>query len=228
MHHMIQLINKKEVARGTIAFMFTKPKKFSYRPGHYVDMTIPRILDPEDPDNIRSFSLTSAPYESSLIITVRIRESAFKQTLNALKPGDTVDIEGPKGEFILPNNKLQCLVMLAGGIGITPFYSMLRQCFHEQYIQQFVLLYSNRTHLDAPFLEELTHITSFLNVTFMPVFTQEGDGHINEALLTRLLGNTDPLYYIAGPPAMVGGMQALLYRLKVSPDRIRLDEFTGY
>jgi len=236
----ITLKKRKEVARGTVAFYFEKPTGFFFRAGQYIDMTIPDKLDPQDPNNIRSFSLASAPFEQELIIATRIRpESPFKQVLQQLQLADTVTIQGPLGEFWLAKKTAEPAVLIAGGIGITPFYSMLKQAAHDKRQQQLFLFYSNRTHADAPFLQELSQLAQTGLYTLIPLFTQEEDdyfesarnklAYIDEALLNRHLNNPmAPTYYIAGPPAFVGAMQRVLMRLNISMKKVKLDEFTGY
>lgn len=226
----IALKKRHEVAQGTVAFCFEKPKNFSFQPGQYVDMTIPDKLEPQDSNNIHSFSLASAPFEQELIIATRIRpESLFKQTMQQLELKDTVTIQGPLGEFLLAKKTTQPAVFIAGGIGITPFYSILKQAAHDKRQQQLLLFYSNRTHADAPFLLELSRLAQTGLYILIPVFTQEGDDYIDEALLNRHLSNAlIPTCYIAGPPAFVGAMQRVLMRLGVSMNKVKLDEFTGY
>lgn len=228
MNYSIKLIKSYEVARDTKAFYFKKPETFSYQAGQYIDMTIPDKLDPKDPDSIRSFTLASAPCENELIIATRMRKTSFKQTLATLAPGDTVSVEGPKGEFILPGDTTQPIVMLAGGIGVTPFRSILVQAAYKKRKQDITLFYSNRARQDAPFLEELSMLAKTIPYMLIGVFTQEGDPYINEDLLKKNACTTHAIYYIAGPGAMVGAMQRLLYAMRVSPNHLRLDEFTGY
>jgi len=242
----IALKKRHKVARETMAFYFErsekqgsaqragsyfeKPRNFSFQAGQYVDMTIPDKLDPQDPNNIRSFSLASAPFEKELIIATRIRpDSPFKKVMQQLQLADTVTIQGPLGEFLLPKKTTEPAVFIAGGIGITPFYSMLKQAAHDKRQQQLFLFYSNRTHADAPFLQELSYLAQTGLYTLISVFTQEGDDYIDEALLSRHLNNPmTPRYYIAGPPTFVGAMQRVLMRLGVSMKKVKLDEFTGY
>lgn len=225
----IELVKNEPAANSTMAFYFRKPKEFSFRAGQYIDMTIPKKLDANDPDNIRSFSIASAPYENELLFAMRMRKSKFKQTLKKLNPGNTVDIQGPLGEFTLPHSSAKPLVFIAGGIGVTPFFSMIKQAAYEKQAQPITLFYSNRTRNDAPFLEKFYELQQKFPFTFIPVFTRQGDGYINEQLLKKQMPDiTHSVYYIAGPPAMVGAMQRLLYTINISPNNLRLDEFTGY
>jgi len=229
MKYSIPLKKRETVAQGTMAFYFEKPNGFLYKAGQYVDMTIPDKLDSQDQNNIRSFSIASAPFEQHLMVAMRMRKSAFKQVLRSLPIGETVTIQGPRGEFTLPKKTSQSLVFLAGGIGITPFLSMLRHITHERLVYSITLFYSNRTPQDAAFLEELQgYANANRTITLIPVMTEQ-EGHLHETLLKQYVPYLNAArYYLAGSPAMVGAMQAFLYRLRIPMDSLTLDEFSGY
>ena len=89
------------MAQDTAAFYFEKPPDFEFKPGQFADFT---LLDPPQTDaegNIRSFSLASAPFEENLMITTRLRDTAFKRILKAVPPGTELQIEGPAGSLTL-------------------------------------------------------------------------------------------------------------------------------
>jgi ferredoxin-NADP reductase len=163
------------------------------------------------------------------MVATRLRDSAFKRTLAALAPGALVHIEGPFGDMVLHNNPRRPAVLLAGGIGITPFRSMVVRAAKEKLPHRIFLFFSNRSPEDAPFLDELRTLESENpNYRFIPTMTGT-EGHLVAATLTRHLAGIDsPLYYLAGPAAMVGGMRALLNTSGVDDDDIRAEEFSGY
>ena len=120
-----QLKEREEVAERTIAYRFEKPANWTVEAGQFIDMT---LLNPSETDaegNARTFSIASGPHEKDLMVTTRIRNTAFKRVLKTLPIGTTVRIDGPFGDLTLPHNTGRALVFLAGGIGITPFRSML-------------------------------------------------------------------------------------------------------
>jgi len=156
-NHRVRLQQKEAVAEGTVAFHFQKPADLEFKAGQFIDVT---LIDPQETDaegNTRSFSIASAPFETDLIIATRMRDTAFKRVLNSLALGTEVSIAGPFGSFTLRQDS-QPAVFLAGGIGITPFRSMLLQAFHDRMVRRFVLFYSNRRPEDAAFLEELQQL----------------------------------------------------------------------
>jgi hypothetical protein len=122
----------EQVAEGTMAFHFAKPSGFQFRAGQAMDIT---LVDPPETDaegNTRGFSIVSAPGESDLTIATRMRDTAFKRSLFLLKAGTAVQIDGPFGSLTLHKNTEKPAVFLAGGIGITPFISILRDAASKQ------------------------------------------------------------------------------------------------
>jgi ferredoxin-NADP reductase len=120
-----KLKDRKEVAEDTMSFRFEKPSGWAFKAGQYLDMT---LLDPSETDsegNVRSFSIASAPHEETLLVATRMRDTAFKRVLRTMPFGTAVKIEGPSGDFILQNDFTRTAVFLAGGIGITPFRSIV-------------------------------------------------------------------------------------------------------
>jgi ferredoxin-NADP reductase len=168
-----------------------------------------------------------------------MRDTAFKRTLATLPLETEVSIEGPFGSFTLHENATRPAVCIAGGIGITPFRSMLLDATPRELPHQVILLYANRRPEDAAFLDELTALKEKNSkFTFVPTMSNmehsarewQGErGHIDEVLLDRYVSRTlTPVYYLAGPQGMVTAMRQLLTRLGVSGDDIRFEEFSGY
>lgn len=234
-----RLSGREEVAEGTMAFHLEKPTGFQFRAGQYVDLS---LINPPETDSegiIRSFSIASAPYEDQLLVVTRMRKSAFKRVLAILPLGTEVKLEGPMGSFTLHKNRVKAAVFLAGGIGITPFLSMLRQAAEEKLPQRLYLFYSNRHPKDAAFLKDL-EILSKLNTNFIfipsmseaeksqPGWPNERGFIDREMLLRHLDGLEGPIYYVAGPPAMVAAMREMLTKAGVGEDDIRTEEFGGY
>jgi ferredoxin-NADP reductase len=237
--HTVPLIKREEVAANTMAFHFAKPADFQFRAGQYIDMT---LLSPPETDaegNIRTFTLAGAPFESDLMITTRMRDTAFKRVLRKADMGLEVKIAGPRGSFTLQRDAEKPAAFLAGGIGITPFRSIIRQATYEKAPHHLYLFYSNRRPEDAPFLELLSE-TAKQNPKFHLVATMtemekshrewNGEtGFINKDMLIKYLRTLQgPIYYVAGPPAMVAAMRRMLTEAAVEEDDIRTEEFSGY
>jgi ferredoxin-NADP reductase len=186
-----------------------------------------------------AFSLVSAPFEQDLIIATRMRDSAFKRALAAAPVGTRVTLDGPFGSLTLHNKRSRPAVLIAGGIGITPFMSMLRQATHDELVHQILLLYSNRQPEDAAFLAELQGLEKRnRNLRVVATMTQAEQspqpwggesGSINATLLKKTAATfVDPIYYLVGPPAMVEAMRQTLKSTGVDDDDVRSEEFYGY
>ena len=163
--HQVKLKNRREVAEGTMAFHFEKPPGFAFKAGQALAWT---LIDPPETDNeggMRNFSIASAPGESDLMIATRMRDTAFKRVLKTMPLGTEVRIVGPFGSLTLHQNAARPAVFLAGGIGITPFRSMLRQAAEQKLPHHLFLFYSNRCPEGAAFLEELQELERRLQIT---------------------------------------------------------------
>lgn len=235
----IKLTRSEEVAEGTMAFHFTRPSGFEFRAGQSVDVT---LIDPPETDaegNTRAFSIASPPFEDHLTIATRMRDSAFKRVLRQAPHELEVRVEGPGGSFTLHKNANKPAVLLAGGIGITPFLSMVRQAAKDKPPQLLYLFYSNRRPEDAPFLDLLAALPAenpnfhfIATMTAMAKSRRQWTGETGvidrEMLLRHVPEPAGPIYYIAGPPAMVAAMRKMLASAGVDEDDIRTEEFSGY
>jgi ferredoxin-NADP reductase len=232
------LVHRELVADRTMAFRFAKPADWSYRAGQFVDIT---LLDPPETDsegNTRGFSISSAPHEDVIMITTRLRDTAFKRVLQTMPLGTAVRIEGPFGDLRL-HHATRPAVVLTGGIGITPFRSILLDTIRTGGLPYpVVVFYANRRPRDAAFLDELADLArDDANLKFHPTMTAldaadvwDGErGHIDASMLERHLANViNPIYYLTGPPGMVHALRTMLVEANVDEDDIRTEEFTGY
>jgi ferredoxin-NADP reductase len=234
--HSIRLKDKYEVADRTKAFVFEKPEGFSFEAGQYVVMTLPNLRFSDDRRGARSLSIASAPCDPDLVFAMRITESGFKRTLDALEAGDEVNVVGPVGHFVLPEEDARPVVFLIGGIGITPARSILRQASRDGRTQPFYLFCSNRRLEDAPFFKEMLRYPS-LRYACIPTFTNPGasgspwegeTGYIRQELLEKYVPDLrEALYYIVGGIGFLKAMENMLAGIGIAPGDIRKDPFTG-
>jgi ferredoxin-NADP reductase len=234
-----KLLSRFEVAEGTLAFQFEKPSQFDFKPGQFADVTIPNPAETDSAGNARTFSIASAPFEPHLLFATRVRDSAFKRSLKKIPLGTEMKIDPPIGSFTLHKNSAKPAVFLAGGIGITPFLSIVRQADHDRLPHKLHLFYSNPRPEDVAFLDTLQMLEKsnpnfqlVCTMTAMPRSQKEWKGEtglISQEMLSRHLASLDgPIYYIAGPPAMVADMGKMLVGANVNEDDIRTEEFGGY
>ena len=233
-----KLKKSETLAEGTMGFYFARPAGFEFKAGQYMDIT---LIDPPETDaegNIRSLSIASAPEEDHLLFATRMRDTAFKRFLRSAVDAD-VKMEGPMGSFTLHHNASKPAVFLAGGIGITPFSSIIRHAANAKLPHRLYLFYSNRRPEDAAFMEVLGELEKQNpNYKFIPSMSEmaksarpwKGEtGFINREMLERHLPALQgPIYYVAGPPAMVTAMRQMLSAAGVDEDDIRTEEFAGY
>lgn len=241
---VVKLKSRREVAERTIEFEIEKPSGFEFKAGQYAEIA---LIDPPETDaegSARVFSIITAPDESSLKFATRLRDTAFKRVLRALPVGSGVKLDGPFGDFTLHNNPKRPAILLAGGIGITPFHSVLLRAAREKLPHRIFLFYANRHPQDAAFLGELREVEKQNpNFTFVPTMTAadlppagwSGErGHVDWSMIKRHAGaamdgsGAEPVYYLAGPPAMVSGLRAMLNKAGVDDDDIRAEGFDGY
>jgi ferredoxin-NADP reductase len=230
------LLGRTRVADGTMAFRFEKPKHFAFRAGQYLDLT---ISDPEHGASTHTFSIASSPLDEDLLVTTRMRNTVFKQALAVLPIGSEARIEGPMGSFHLHNNTAKPAVFLAGGIGIAPFLSMLAYATREKFGHPMLLFYANRQLTDAAFIDALWKLErANPRFRFVPTLTRLDNngggwkgktGHISSEMIRTQVGVLrGPIYYIAGPPAMVAATNQTLANAGVNEDDVRTEEFAGY
>src|SRR6476661_880327 len=227
-----KLLSRVEIAEGTMAFDFEKPSQFDFRPGQSADVTLSSPPETDSEGNVRTFSIASSPFEGQLVFATRMRDTAFKRSLKGVPLGTQVQIGSAMGSFTLHKNSARPAVFLAGGIGITPFISIVRQADHDRLPHKLYLFYSNRRPKDAPFLEALQMLEksnpNFLlicTMTAMPQSQKEWKGEtglIRKEMLEKYLTNLQgPVYYVAGPPAMVASMRGMLVGAGIDEDDIR-------
>ena len=237
--HTTRLLARELVAEGTMAFHFERPPGFEFKPGQAMDVVLGADTASTQQDVRHAFSIVSAPFQQELLITTRMRGSAFKNALGTLPIGTQLTLDGPFGSLGLHKNPDRAGIFIAGGIGITPFMSILRQAVHHPVPQELLLLYSNHRPEDAAYLTELQqleatnprfHMTA--TMTQMGRSTQPWAGHrgpIDSAFVRSAAGDLPaPIFYIAGPPAMVEAMRQVLVVTGIDEDDVRSEEFHGY
>jgi ferredoxin-NADP reductase len=230
---------QKTLCAGTTAFYFEKPEEFEFEAGQFFNFT---LMSPGETDlegNTRALSIASAPHERNLMVAMRLRTTAFKRTLNSLPLGSELLLQGPFGWMTLPRNSTRPAVLLAGGIGITPFRSLIWNAAESLSPRRILLFYSVRVPEEAAFLEELQEMEQFnrryklICTVTQPERTRtlwRGEtGRISIQLLSKWIPDLSvPIYYIAGPPAMVNGVRQILIGAGVADEDIRAEEFYGY
>jgi ferredoxin-NADP reductase len=212
-------------------------EQVDFQPGQYFWVT---LLDPPYDDEKgprRHISVVTSPNERGVLgLCTRLRDSAFKRSLAELPVGTEVEVEQPKGSFVLPAETDLPYVFVAGGIGITVFRSMLRYIAEEGLPHRVTLVYSNRDRESAAFLDELGELERALESLDIVLTMTDDPGwdgesrRIGPELLRDHLGADlgSFRYLLAGPPGMVEGVVEQLQGAGVPDERIVAERFSGY
>ena len=241
------------------SFKFSKPNAqggvedktpLNYTAGQFAFFDIGGIYDdPKGP--IRHFTLSSSPTENFIMISTRIRDSPFKKRLSNLEEGSRVKVRGPEGQFVLHDDYSKPAVFLSGGIGVTPFRSMIKYATDKQLPLKITMFDSNRNRDTILFKKEFDDWAS-VNNNLKIIYTISADhdrheqqqssstandwkgeyGRIDKAMIMKYLDINmlnNSIFYICGPPSMLKAMQSLLQdNLEIPKERIKVEEFVGY
>ena len=237
----LKLLEKIPI-KGTdvMSFKFSRiddDNRLNYRAGQYAIVDLGTKEDPKGP--LRSFTMASSPTENVILITTRIRDSPFKKKLAALNIESTVTITSPLGQFVLPDDHSKPLVFLSGGIGVTPFRSMIKYATDTELPLKIIMFDANRNQENILFKDEFDEWAK-LNENVKIVYTLDiaqddwkgEQGYINKAMIVKYWDaykRDKSIFYICGPPGMLKAMQKLLQDdLSIPQQRIRTEEFIGY
>jgi ferredoxin-NADP reductase len=228
----------REVAQGTLLVVFDlQGEEVDFRPGQYFWIELPDRGHEDERGLRRHFSVVTSPTERGVLgVCTRLRDSAFKKTLAELKVGDEVEVEPPKGDYMLPEDTSPHYVFVAGGIGITVFRSMLRYIADTGEPYRVTLVYSNRDRASTAFLDELQELESLVPGLRLVLTMTDDEGWEGETRLVgpellrdRLDGElADYTYLVAGPPPMVEAVAGQLTEAGVPEEQVLPDRFSGY
>lgn len=234
--HILKLKSKREIARSTILLNFEKPAGFNFIPGQYGGFT---LINPSETDaggNTRRFSLLSSPLDEFISIGTRVQLSSFKRVLTSLPIDGEIKFAGPTGNFVLHEDINTPAVMIAGGIGIAPFYSIIKHATQQKSPRRLFLFYGNNTTQDAALLPELETMANknpfftLISVLAHPDADWQGEtGFITHTLIKKYIQDIDtPIYYVCGSPAMVTALQETLVEMGIDNSKIKVEDFPGY
>jgi ferredoxin-NADP reductase len=234
-----KLVERREVADRTLAFRIApEAGAVAFEPGQVCELTLIDPTFPDDLGNARIFSIASSPLEQGFLFATRLTGSAFKRSLAEGPMGMEMEVDGPYGAFTLHADAARPAVFLAGGIGITPFRSMVADMVGRKSERRVTLVYSNRTASSVAFLDDLErweregpHFRLVATLTSPKAGEpwRHETGRVDRAFLERLLpGSESAVWYAVGPGAFVGAMEALLREVGIPPDSVRTETFAGY
>ncbi len=235
---MLSLKERRKLAPDIYEFVFHNERRLRFKPGQYMEWTLPHDRA-DSRGNRRFLTLSSSPTEREVKIGVKFhsRPSSFKRGLLSMKKGERIAAGHLAGDFVLPDDKAEKVAFIAGGIGITPFKSMIKYMLDTGDRRAVVVLYANRRVEDIAYDGLLEQAAERLGVRTVHILTDlrqvpsswDGrTGHIDEDLIAEEVPDyRDRIFFVSGPPDMVAAAKKAIARLGVKRNRIRTDYFPG-
>ena len=235
---ILTLKRKVEEANQTIDFIFHSDKRMHFNAGQYLEWTLAH----EQPDargNRRYFTIASSPTEEEIHLGVKFypNGSSFKNTLSTMEPGDKIIASQLTGDFVLPKQTTQKLAFIAGGIGVTPFRSMIKDMVDKNDPRSVILIYVNKTANDIAYSEvfneaEKIGVKTVYVLTDLPSIPKKWIGR-SGMLDAKMIQEEIPDYlerefYLSGPHGMVVAYDSVLRKMGVPANQIKKDFFPGF
>jgi ferredoxin-NADP reductase len=216
-------------------FVFQSPGKLAFQAGQYLEWTL-GLDRPDNRGNRRYFTIASAPTEETVRLGVKFypKSSAFKRELITLKPGSRIHAAQLAGNFTLPAKRETKIAFLAGGIGITPFRSMLQYLLDRKERRPIVILYGTESQQDIAYRDVLGAARHELGIQTVHAVAQGAErgqypGYIDERLMRVAIPDyLERTFYISGPQAMVKVLRQKLLAMGVRRSKIKVDYFPGF
>ena len=228
MEYRCEFLERLERTPASVSYRFKTPAKLIYAAGQFMMVDLGEGL-------AHPLSMSDCPEETGFIeFTKRMTGSPYCQRLESLKPGEKITVKGPYGQFSCDESS-RYIVMLAGGIGITPIRSILKSREKTPDEQcRIVLVYGSLNREDIAFREELEHI-KLPGYRLVHVLSDTTgvkgacQGFVTAELIMRKIPEyREATYMISGPPVMVEAVKKALGAMDILAGRIRTDVFMGY
>jgi len=239
-YKMMLVLKRRELAASnTYDFVFARDRRFSFKPGQYLEWTAAH-KEPDSHGVRRFFTIASSPTENEIRIGVKYysKPSSFKKALYDLKPRDKVVAAQLSGDFTLPADKTKKLVFIAGGIGVTPFRSMIKYLIDMNEWRDVTLFYSNRELADVAYTKifdeafEKMGIKTIYTLTDKEKVPPTWKGNVGffdaNSIKTELPDYMSCIFYLSGPQTLVQAFEGTLEKMGVSRSNIKTDYFLGY
>lgn len=235
----LQLKSKTQLSNFIYEFSFVPNQPLVFSPGQYLEWTLPDV-HADSRGNRRFFTIASSPTEPEIHLGVRIQQdgSSFKKELVDMKEGDVVTAGSLSGEFILPKDQKEKLVFIAGGIGVTPFRSMIKYLVDKKEKRDVTMFYACASETDFVYTDLFDLATHEIGLKIIRIVTDTAKvsqtwkgktGYITKELLEAEVPDyKHHTYYLSGPDAMVRNYKKLLLNAGVSRSHIRTDYFPGF
>lgn len=235
----LKLGKKISISSDTYDFIFPLGKKLAYTPGQYLEWTLPHEK-PDSRGNRRYFTIASSPTEDNLRLGVKFYpdSSSFKKKMLSLNPGAQIIGAQLTGDFTLPKDKKKKLAFLAGGIGITPFRSMVKYLTDRNENRNIILFYSNKNSSEIAYQDVFSEAQRVIGLKTVYTLTDKNTlpenwdgevGRVDEAMIrVKIPDYKERMFFISGPQLMVTSYKEILQKLGLSRNQIVTDYFPGF
>ncbi len=235
---VLKLKEKIKIAPDTYDFIFSHIRNFAFAPGQYMEWT----LGHEHPDargNRRFFTLASAPTEKTLRLGVKFYQelSSFKKAMLKMNNGDEIVASQLAGDFVLPEDPRQKCVLIAGGVGVTPFRSMIKYLLDTRQRRPITLLYANKSVDDILYKDIFDRAEHELGIRTIYTVTDTDNlpaswtgqvGRITPKMIKSLVPDYRRCtFYVSGPKGMVDSFEKSLGMMRIHSSQIKTDFFSG-
>ncbi len=228
MEYQVEFLERIERTPISVSYRFKMPEGLRFVAGQHM------LVDLSN-DLVHPLTLSSCPEETEFIeFTKRMTGSPFCRRLESLEKGETISVKGPAGKFIYDDSN-ETIVMIAGGIGITPIRSILTSLEKKKGNHcTIILIFGNLNREDIAFRDELEnlnlpdyHLIHVLSDT--TGMRNAYKGFITADIISKEVQKSSNAHYmISGPPVMVKVIKKALATIDITEDRIRIDVFLGY
>lgn len=236
---MLHLKKRTSIADNTFDFVFKTDRPMSYKPGQYMEWTLAHD-QPDNRGNRRYFTLASSPTEKELRLGVKFypKGSTFKNALMNMSPTDIIAAAQLAGDFVLPRDPAQKIVFIAGGIGVTPFRSMIKYLVDQHEPREITLFYANNTVKDIAYADVFEQARKELGIKTVytlsdpkavPPDWKGSVGFVDDKMIAKEVPDfAECVFYLSGPHVAVVAFERALKKLGIPSSKIKKDFFPGF
>ncbi|MHB8750029.1 MAG: FAD-dependent oxidoreductase [Aggregatilineales bacterium] len=238
---ILKLKEKIQTAPDTYDFIFVPNRKLAFAPGQYMEWTLGHEM-PDSRGNRRYFTLASSPTENTMRLGIKFydrkKSSTFKKALLSMNGTQEIVASQLAGDFVLPDDPKQKCVFIAGGIGITPFRSMIQYLLDMRQKRPITLFYANRSAADIVYKDVFDRAQQQLGIKTIYTLTDTKPhpptwkgrvGYINAQMIKQEVPDYQKcVFYLSGPNAMIENFDTILSNMGVRRSHIKRDFFPGF
>ncbi len=235
----LRLKKKNKLSSDLYEFIFETEKKLPFTAGQYLEWTLGHA-HPDSRGNRRYFTIASSPTENDIRLSIKVfsDSSSFKKKLLLMNAGEKIMVDQLSGDFVLPKDHSQKIVFIGGGIGITPFRSMIQYVIDKKEPRDIVLFFANKNADDIIYQDTFQKAQTAFGMRTVYTLSSDGmipknwDGYVGridaELIKKEVPDFVDRMYYLSGPHAMVTAYAAVLASMGIKQEKIMIDFFPGF